>query len=109
MLVVGQNVDTPAGRPDFTRRHAAGRLEQPDDCRAGQRFAGAGFADDAKTSPGAIENEMSSTATSVPRRVGKLDAQIAHLEQRRRPAMARSTTARPRSLSSHGRSGQSLG
>ena len=28
------------------------------------------------TSPGAIANEMSSTATSVPRRVGKLDAQV---------------------------------
>ncbi len=35
------------------------------------------------TSPGAMSKETSSTATSVPRRVGKLDAQVADVEQRR--------------------------
>ena len=36
-----------------------------------------------RISPGAMSNEMSSSATSVPRRVGELDAQMANFEQRR--------------------------
>ena len=36
-----------------------------------------------RTSPGAIVNETSSTATSVPRRVGKFDAKVLDREQRR--------------------------
>ncbi len=43
-----QVVDALAAQQHFAARDAAGRLDQPDDGRAGDRFAGAGFADHAE-------------------------------------------------------------
>ena len=44
-LLVGQVVDAPAAEADLARGDAPGWIEQSDDRRAGQRLAGAGFAD----------------------------------------------------------------
>ena len=45
-LVVGQIVDTPSGEPDLAACDAPWRIDEPDDRRAGQRFARTLFADD---------------------------------------------------------------
>ena len=46
--VVRKVVDAPAGEADLAFGDAAGRIDQADDRRAGQRLARAGFADDAE-------------------------------------------------------------
>ncbi len=43
-----QIVDAPAIEQNLSGADPAGRIDQPDDRRAGQRFARAGFADDAE-------------------------------------------------------------
>ena len=47
-LLVGQVVDAATAQQDLAGGHAPGRLQQADDGRAGQRLAGAGFADHAQ-------------------------------------------------------------
>src|SRR5918999_855274 len=47
-LFVRQLVDAPAFEPHLAAGDASGRLEQPDDGEAGNRFAGARLADDAE-------------------------------------------------------------
>ena len=46
--LVRQVVDAPAGEPDLAAGDATGRVDEPDDRRAGERLAGAGFADHAQ-------------------------------------------------------------
>ena len=83
-LVVRQGVDTPPGQPDFATRDAARRLEQSDNRSTGQRFTGARLTDDPEHFAGRDRkrNVIDRDQRPAPRR--KFDAQIAHLEQRRR-------------------------
>ena len=66
--------------PDLAAGDAAGRLEQADDRGAGQRLAGAGFADHAQHLAGRdVEARRRRPRRSVPRRVGNSTLQVARL------------------------------
>src|SRR5258708_34983766 len=82
-LLVGQVVDAPSFEPDLARGDAAGWLEQADDGVAGQRLAGARFADDAQNLAGGdVERHVvDGEQGAAPRR--ELDAQVLDLEKRR--------------------------
>jgi hypothetical protein len=81
ICVVRQVVDALAPAAGSRRRDAPRWLQQPDDGRAGERLAGADSPTTPSISPGAMSNEMSSSARRVPRRVGKFDDQVFDLEK----------------------------
>ena len=73
-LLGRQIVDALAVEQDLAAGDAAGRLEQADDRRAGDRFAGAGFADHAQhLARRDVEGDDRRSRVSAPRRVGNLD------------------------------------
>ena len=81
-LLVGQVVDAPAVEADLAAGDAPRRVEQADDRRAGQRLAGARFADDAQDLAGrdrerdVVERDQRAAAR------GELDPEMANVEQR---------------------------
>ena len=78
-----QIVDARAVEPDFAAGDAARRIEQADDGEAGERFAGAGFADHAENLAGRDVERDAVERDQRPLSRGEFDAQIADREQRR--------------------------
>ena len=75
-LLVGQVVDAATAQQDLAGGHAPGRLQQADDGRAGQRLAGAGFADHAQDLA-RLDREGHVVQRSVRAARGELHAQVA--------------------------------
>ena len=74
-----QVVDALPGEPDLAAGDAAGRLEQADHGRAGQRLAGARLADDAQNLAGAdVERNAVDRLEPAVARVER-DFEVAHL------------------------------
>ncbi len=79
-----QIVDALPGEPDLAAGDAAGRLEQADHGRSGQRLAGAGLADDAQNLAGADRQRHAVDRLEPAVARVERDFEVAHLEHGRR-------------------------
>src|SRR5678815_6058805 len=97
-LFVRQVVDAAAFEAHFARGDAPGRLEQPDDGEAGERLAGAGFADHAEhlARSNRERDLVDRDQGSPPGR--EFDAQVFYLENQRSFGLSASRSQSPSRL-----------